>query len=96
MNQKERDRVNKGLKEIFHSEDNFEPNFETAEEAMIYYREMGADLWCALDFLGVRLDKVEGPRGIEHGSCQNIYERQVAQLVYYYNVKPDAFYRWDT
>lgn len=96
MTEQERQKVNEGLKEKFHPEDDVEFNFETVQQAMEYMREMAADLWFAMDFLGARLDRVEEPKSTKHGSYQNVEERQVAQLVAYYDVKPDAFYEWDT
>jgi len=96
MTEQERQKVNKGLKEKFHREDNIEPNVQTVQEAMEHMREMGKGLWWAMDFLGARLDRVEEPGSTEHGGYQNVEERQTAQLVAYYNVKPEAFYEWDT
>lgn len=68
----------------------------TAEDVLKFCRERSWDLSTALYYLGNAFDKVEEPGSVDHGSCQNTEHRQVAQLMAYYCVPPEAFYEWDT
>lgn len=68
--------------------------FKTISDIMRFCRsEMCWDLWRMLTFLARFL---EIDKDIENGSCQNTHHRQVAQLVKFYDVDVEAFYRWDT
>jgi len=70
------------------------PRVTSVEEVMELCRKRNWDLPAAINLLAKALDKVEEPRGIKHGSCQDTPLRQVAQLMAHYDVPVEAFYNW--
>jgi len=66
----------------------------TVEDVMKYCRDQGWNLHTMLKHLGSALDKVEESGSMEQGLFQDSLLRQVAQLVAYYNVPPEAFHNW--
>lgn len=65
------------------------------EDAFYIMRFFASDLNSAVAFICSSLRRID-QSDIENGSCQNIKERRIAQLVAYYDVSPNAFYEFDT
>ncbi len=65
------------------------------EDAFYIMRFFACDLNSAVTFISSSLTRIES-NDIKDGSCQNIGERRIAQLVAYYGVSPNAFYDFDT